>query len=118
MVLYVGLVQELDLHRDDCATKYLSVPGTYVLVKKQPISAGQDDGETTESSYDYVPLLNDWHQLLPGYRVQRTAAGASGEAARRGRLGPADSRHKSHSPAVAKSNRSKQAKDRAPSRKH
>jgi len=113
--LCLGLVQELDLHRYDCAAKYLSAPGTYVLVRKQPTSPGPDnDDENAETTYDYVPLLNNCHQLLPGYRLQRTAGGP-GEVARR-RVG-GDSRRKSQSPAVAKQTRSKQqAKDRAPSR--
>jgi len=108
----IGLVQELDLHPYDCAAKYLSVPGTYVLVKKQPTSSGpENEDETVDISYDYVPLLNNYQQILPGYRVQRTAAGM-GEAARR-------KPGKTLSPAAAAkpSARSKQAKDRAPSRK-
>ena len=105
----VGLVQELDSHRYDCAAKYLSVPSSYVLVRKQPTSAGLDhDDDSTDATYDYVPLLNNCHQLLPGYRVQQTGPG---EVARR-RM--ADSKK---NVAAAKPSRSKQAKDRAPSRK-
>ena len=112
--LCAGLVQDLDLHRDDCAGKYLSVPGTYVLVRKQPTSSGQDnDDETTETTYNYIPLLNNCNQLLPGYRVQRTAGGP-GEAARRRQT---DGRRKSQSPAGTKPTKSKQTKDRTPSKK-
>ena len=110
----VGRVQELDLHRYDCAAKYLSVPGTYVLVKKQSTSSGLDnDEDSTETTYEYVPLLNDCHQLLPGFRVQR-AAGGPGEGVRK-RLD--DPRRKSVNPAGAKTSRSKQAKERSPGKK-
>lgn len=109
-----GHVQLLDSHLYDCAAKFLSVPGTYVLVKKQATSSGLDnDVEAAENAYEYVPLLNNCHQLLPGYRIQRTAGGTADV----GRKGKGDSRRKSQSPTGTKSTRSRQAKDRAPSRK-
>lgn len=109
-----GHVQLLDSHLYDCAAKFLAAPSTYVLVKKQATSPGLDnDVEATENAYEYVPLLNNCHQLLPGYRIQWTAGGTADV----GRKGKADSRRKSQSPTAAKSTRSRQAKDRAPSRK-
>ena len=112
-----GVVQELDSHRDDRAAKHLSVPGTYVLVQKQAISSGPQGNEQTsapETTYEYVPLLNNCHQLLPAYRVQRTAGGAPGETARKR---PGVSRHKSQSPTGARSTKSRQAKERPTNRK-
>jgi len=114
LLVCTGVVQELELHRDDCASKYLSVRGNYVLVKKQVTSPDVDNSDDTiDPTYDYVPLLNNCHHLLPGYRVQRTAGGP-GEVLRRRQ---ADNRRKTQSPAGGKQTRSKQGKDRAPSRK-
>ena len=121
-----GHVQQLDTHLYDCAAKFLSVPGgIYVLVAKQtstaasPAAVDNDD----DAAAEYVPLLNNCLQLLPGFRiVPRTGAGggsgggAAGDGGRK--AGKADSRRRSQSPPPgAKSTRSKQAKDRASGRK-
>jgi len=126
--VYIGHVQQLDLHRYDCASKHLSAPGgTYVLVKKQPptTSPGGPDNDEERSTCDYVPLLNDWLQLLPGYRLQRGAPGPGpvGDTGRR--RAQDDTRRKSQAPAAAAAagavkptgSRSKPAKDRSPSKK-
>jgi len=119
VIVCIGLVQELDLHRYETASQHLSVPGTYVLVKRQSTSPGLDNEDEipADSSYEYVPLLNNYLQLMPGYRVHRTAGGGpAGEAARK-RVTD-DSRRKSHqNPATARSSRTKQTKDRSPGKK-
>lgn len=112
-----GHVQLLDSHLYDCAAKLLSVPGTYVLVKREATSPGLDnDDEAADNAFEYVPLLNNCHQLLPGYRIQRAAGGGPADAAV-SRKGKGDGRRKSQSPTGAKTTRSRQAKDRASSRK-
>jgi len=83
------------------------------MVKKQSTSPGLDN-DAAENACDYVPLLNNCHQLLPGFRIQRTSGGPPGDV---GRKGKADSRRKSQSPTGTKPTRSRQAKDRAPIRK-
>ena len=143
MCVYTGHVQELDLHRYDCASKYLSVSGgTYVLVKKQPRTSpggGLRDNDDIEgggagaegyggsTKYDYVPLLSEGHlQQLAGYRLQRApaAGGPAGDVARRRAVMQDDSRRKSSQTAAAGAtkpgaggSRSKPAKDRSPSKK-
>jgi len=104
----------LDSHLYDCAAKFLSVPGTYVLVKKQDASPpGLDNDDEAPADTHYVPLLDNCHQLLPGYRIQRTAGGPG--AADVGRKGKGESRRRSQSPtgAAKPSSRSRQSKDRA-----
>lgn len=113
-VCIIGLVQELELHRYDSAAKYLSVPGTYVLVKRQSTSPDLDnEDDTSDTTYEYLPLLNNYQQLLPGYGVHR-ATGGPGEAARKR---TDESRRKSQNPAAARTSRTKQTKDRSPGKK-
>ena len=111
-----GHVQQLDRHLYDCAAKFLSVPGgTYVLVAKQTSTAASLPGvdNDDDAAAEYVPLLNNCLQLLPGFRiVARTGAGAAGDGGRK--AGKADSRRRSQSPPPgAKSTRSKQASRKA-----
>ena len=73
----VGLVKELDMHRYDYATKYLSSHGTYILVEKQLPMTGQGDetGHETDGSspvppqFTYIPLLDNYGDLFPNYRL-------------------------------------------------
>jgi len=120
-----GLVQELDAHRHDCASKFLSAPGTYILVKKQLATPPDEAAPLDDSSqYEYVPLLNNWRELFPGYRLQRvsTAGGGGGRDEARQRLvgRTRDARTKADSPAgikaTARTGR-QLSKDRTPSRR-
>lgn len=128
-----GLIQELDGRRLECAADYLSTPGTYVLVKKQRMLRHQDnigvdaspvsdrvtvdelemDDNVSQLNSDrvdeYVPLLNNWHQLLPGFRIRRAndATDQSGLAAAARRRVMRRDRNKSPSPAGVKPTASK-----------
>jgi len=112
-----GHVMDLNSHRYDCAAKYLPAPGTYVLVNKQATSPALDNqDETTDTAFEYVPLLNDYHQLIPGYRIQRTSGGHGPELARK-KPGDRASRRSQSPSGGSKPTRTKQSKERAPSRR-
>jgi hypothetical protein len=128
-----GLVQELDKHRQDYASEYLAAPGTYVLVKKQRTDAaadgtfsggcGNDNSCDDHAGYEYIPLLNNWQELLPGYRLhlQRISPtdGVTPTTSEDARRRQRKDRTKSDSPAGMKPTGRQQTtvKDRAPSRR-
>ena len=71
-----GLVKDLDVHRYDYATKFLSSHGTYILVEKQLVQQ-EDSGNTETDStstpippqYNYIPLLEKYDELFPNYKL-------------------------------------------------
>ncbi|XP_063684693.1 uncharacterized protein LOC134818914 [Bolinopsis microptera] len=80
-----GQVKNLPLHKRAYASKYLTVPGTYVVVerKKIPLIGGKElavnemndtkDGEEDESILSvtvYRSLLKNTEMLLPGFSIK------------------------------------------------
>ena len=71
-----GLVKDLDVHKYDYATKFLSSHGTYILVEKQLVQQ-EDSGNTETDStstpippqYNYIPLLEKYDELFPNYKL-------------------------------------------------
>ena len=72
----VGLVKELDVHHHDYATKYLNSHATYVLVEKQIVTPmGEDEADSASPSppeYNYIPLLDNYMEVFPNYRLHVT----------------------------------------------
>lgn len=77
-VLIAGLVKELDIHLYDYATKHLNTHSTYVLIEKQVLAnddvdhhdgGGPDGSSPTPPNVTYVPLLDNYAQVFPDYRV-------------------------------------------------
>ena len=71
-----GLVKDLDVHKYDYATKFLSSHGTYILVEKQLIPQEENGNTETDSQstpvppqYTYVPLLDKYNELFPNYKL-------------------------------------------------
>ncbi|KAI8744662.1 hypothetical protein BgiBS90_033999 [Biomphalaria glabrata] len=62
----VGLVKDLDVHKFESATKYLTSHETYILVQKELLTA---DGEFNSNQYTYVPLLERYSELFPNYKI-------------------------------------------------
>lgn len=69
-----GLVQELETHKYESASTYLTSPHrTYILVQKQALSPIPDDvtaGDGKVEQYEYIPLLNNCLELFPDYKLQ------------------------------------------------
>lgn len=65
---------------------------------------GQLNGDHINLSEEYIPLLNNWRQLLPGYRIRKAtdATEASGLTAAVRRRAARRDRNKSPSPAGVK----------------
>ncbi|KAK0056100.1 hypothetical protein Bpfe_014501 [Biomphalaria pfeifferi] len=61
-----GLVKDLDVHKFESATKYLTSHETYILVQKELLTA---DGEFNSNQYSYVPLLERYSELFPNYKI-------------------------------------------------
>ena len=71
-----GLVKDLDVHKYDYATKFLSSHGTYILVEKQLVPQEDSGNAETDSTstplppqYTYVPLLDKYDELFPNYKL-------------------------------------------------
>ena len=71
-----GLVKDLDVHKYDYATKFLSSHGTYILVEKQLIQQDEYSNAETDSistplppQYNYIPLLEKYDELFPNYKL-------------------------------------------------
>ena len=75
---YTGLIQDLEVHGREYATKYLSSQGTYILMKKQLLLEGQPATAATIShalqSYNYVPLLDKCAELYPNFKIHLSEA--------------------------------------------
>ena len=54
---------------DDSSSQQLDSRGS--------VADSDDLDNVTSSSADYVPLLSNWRQLLPGYRLRRRRGGAA-----------------------------------------
>ena len=110
-------MKELDVHRYDYANKYLTSHATYVLVEKQalPPDPGDDEGSITPTppQYQYTPLLDNYAEHFPNFRVHVLQAEV--KKTRKGR-----NQSKSPSPAGVRGTKNKQGgkgQGRAPSRK-
>lgn len=68
-----GLVLELPSHKNECATKYLTLKGFYILVEKRTVTSHEphdynDMGPTQE--VQYVPLLTSPCDRFKGYNTR------------------------------------------------
>jgi hypothetical protein len=74
--LFSGLVKDLDLHKYDCANKFLTSHTTYILVEKQIVFPDEpdspEDGNSTPQppQYNFIPLLEKFEDLFPNYKVR------------------------------------------------
>jgi len=68
----VGLIQDLEVHGREYATKFLSSPGTYILMKKE-VEGGPETALTIQS-YNYIPLLDSCTDLYPNFKVHLSEA--------------------------------------------
>ena len=75
----VGLVKDLDQHKYDYATKFLSSHGVYILVEKQLMQdedkmsySETDGGSSTPSlpSITYIPLLEKCAEIFPNFQLR------------------------------------------------
>lgn len=67
-----GLVKELDVHKNEYATNFLSSHTTYILVQKDPIpdEAPVDTRSTpTSPQFTYKALLEHSTELFPNFRL-------------------------------------------------
>ncbi|GFO04851.1 hypothetical protein PoB_003135600 [Plakobranchus ocellatus] len=64
-----GLVKDLDVHKFENATKFLTSHETYILVQKQQMIEDGDSPVSTAIQYTYVPLLERYTELFPNYRI-------------------------------------------------
>ncbi|XP_067941724.1 uncharacterized protein CXorf65-like [Watersipora subatra] len=73
-----GLIQDLEVHGREYATKFLSSHGTYILMEKQLLLEGEKPTPTTIQqalhSYNYVPLLEHCAQLYPNFKIHLSEA--------------------------------------------
>ena len=67
-MVIAGLVKELDIHKYEYATKFLTTHTTYILVEKQSLAPEEQEAGTDSSSnpstptppqVQYIPLLDD-----------------------------------------------------------
>lgn len=67
-----GLVLELPSHKNECATKYLSLKGFYVLVEKLTVTSVPHDHDETGPTQEvrYVPLLTSPCDKFKGYEAR------------------------------------------------
>lgn len=70
--LITGLVLELPSHKNECATKYLSLKGFYVLVEKLTVTSVPHDHDETGPTQEvrYVPLLTSPCDKFKGYEAR------------------------------------------------
>ena len=88
---FSGLVLELDKHKDECATKYLTYKERYILVEKRVTSPSEDSGERSPTrDVTYVPLLQRLTDNFPQYEArlaQRSPSQLQHSTASRGSTG-------------------------------
>ncbi|ESO85578.1 hypothetical protein LOTGIDRAFT_229456 [Lottia gigantea] len=70
----LGLVKELDAHKKDYASKFLSSHTTYVLVEKELLEDGHILKDVTpvtvgSKEFVYTPLLDEYAELFPEFKV-------------------------------------------------
>lgn len=68
-----GLVLELPSHKNECATKYLTLKGFYILVEKRTVTSHepQDHNEMGPTQeVQYVPLLTSPCDRFKGYNTR------------------------------------------------
>ncbi|CAL1539430.1 unnamed protein product [Lymnaea stagnalis] len=64
-----GLVKELDVHKFESATKFLTSHETYILVQKEMTLEEGESPLTRSTQYTYVPLLERYTELFPNYKI-------------------------------------------------
>ncbi|KAK7103567.1 uncharacterized protein [Littorina saxatilis] len=68
-----GLVKELDVHKNEYASNYLSTHATYILVQKDPIADDNISIDTrstpTPPQFTYKALLEGSTDLFPNFRL-------------------------------------------------
>ncbi|CAH1791557.1 unnamed protein product [Owenia fusiformis] len=72
-----GLVKDLDIHRRDYASKHLFSHKTYILVQKTTIPVDPSENPDAQEGnlspqppqYNFTPLLEDWQNLFPEYKL-------------------------------------------------
>lgn len=73
-----GLIQDLEVHGREYATKFLSSHGTYILMEKKLLLEGKPATPSNIShalhSYNYVPLLERCAELYPNFKIHLSEA--------------------------------------------
>ncbi|XP_071080552.1 uncharacterized protein CXorf65 homolog [Haliotis cracherodii] len=68
-----GLVKDLDLHKNEYATKFLDSHTTYILVQKEVVQDNElspgDRSSTPTPTFQYMPLLEEYAKQFPNYHV-------------------------------------------------
>ena len=66
-----GMVKELDVHKNEYATKFLISHSTYILVQKEILAdeSSTDGNSTPTPHFQYVPLLEKYAELFPSYKL-------------------------------------------------
>ena len=68
--LLLGLIQDLEVHGRDYATKHLSSHTTYILMQKQLLDEN-DEANISQAlqQYNYIPLLERISEQSPNFKV-------------------------------------------------
>ena len=68
--LLLGLIQDLEVHGRDYATKHLSSHTTYILMQKQLLDEN-DEANISQAlqQYNYIPLLERISEQYPNFKV-------------------------------------------------
>lgn len=65
-----GLIQDLEVHGRDYATKHLCSHGTYILMQKQLLDENEDAHISQAlQQYNYIPLLERISEQYPNFKV-------------------------------------------------
>lgn len=72
LLVFAGLVKELDIHKSDHANKHLESHATYVLVQKETLRDESLDTHTTPvpPQYNYIPLLEKYEDIFPNFVIR------------------------------------------------
>lgn len=78
-LLFTGLIQDLEVHGRDYATKHLSSHATYILMQKNLLENGVTGANLSaqlalQQTYDYRPLLERCAELYPNFKIHLSEA--------------------------------------------